>query len=150
MKVVGLPAYAQGGRMIHVEDDVQNVIRDIRDITDRVDVYWNEQTQQFDLVEHCSDDTDRLVFSVAELDQRVVSRLREADHWHGRDVPLHILGDGEDFAAQIDASNDALEARLRKEALEQVADAGERLAWALDITRDQNSKGGQILVPRDI
>lgn len=149
MKVMGLPAYAQGGRMVRVDDDVQNVIRDIRELTDRVDVYWNEQTQQFDLVEHCGD-TDRLVFSVAELDQRVVSRLREADHWHGRDVPLHVLGDGEDFVAKIDASNDALEAGLRKEALDQVADAGERIAWALDITRDQNSKGGQILVPRDI
>lgn len=151
MEVHGLPAYVERGRMVQVEDDVQNVIRDIRELAgDRVSVYWNWQTNRFDLVEHCLDHTDRLIFSVAELDQRVVQRLREADHWHGRDTPDHVLGDGEDFVAQVDRENDARQAAIDAEAMEKIQDAGERLAWALDICVDQNSKGGQILVPRDI
>ncbi len=136
--------------VVAVEDDVQNVVRDIKAISERLHVYFNPQTGGFDIVETCLDRTDRLVFSVQELDQRVVHRLRSADHWHGNEVPTHVLGDDEDVLARIDADNEALERARDELAREKIRDAGERLAWALDNTRDQHSVGGQIRVPKDI
>lgn len=136
--------------VVVVEDDVQNVVRDIKAISDRLHVFYNPQTEGFDVVEHCLDNTQRLVFSVPELDPRVLDRLRAADHWHGQDQPLHILGEGEDFVARVDEHNEELQAQIDADGKGRLREAGERLAWALDNTSDQHSKGGQILVPRSV
>jgi hypothetical protein len=134
--------------VVVVEDDVQNVVRGIRELSDRLHVFYNPQTEGFDIVEKCLDSTDRLVFSVPELDMRVLDRLRRADHWHGQEVPSHVLGESEDFVAEVDAWNEKHQADKDAEGFERIREAGERLAWALDNTSDQHSVGGQILVPR--
>lgn len=130
--------------VVVLEDDVQNVVRDIRAISDRLQVYYNEQTNGYDVVERCLDGTDRLVLSTDVLDQRVVQRIRGADHWHGSDRPDHVLGDDKDFAAQIDAENEAIEKAQWAAASDRIKDAGERIHWALDLGPGQNSPGGKI------
>lgn len=134
------------GRVIEVHDDVLNVVRDLRDISSRLHVFHNEQTDGFDVVESCLDGTDRLVCSAAVLDQRLVNRVREADHWHGRDRPEHIRNDNEDFAAQIDRDNEALEAEKNEAFRDKIRAVGEELHWALDIGPGQNSAGGKIFL----
>lgn len=136
--------------MVVVEDDVQNIVRDIKAIDDRLKVYWNAQGQEFDIIEHCLDGVERLVFSTKSLDQRVVHRLRGADHWHGRTDANHVLSDEEDVVARVDAHNEQMEEELNQHLRDQVAYAGEAIAWAMDICRDRSSVGGSILVPRNI
>jgi hypothetical protein len=133
-----------------VEDDVQNVVRDIKSIDPRLIVYYNEQGNEFDIVERCLDGNERLVFTVDELDQRVPNRLRGIDHWGGRDDPNFILPDDEDFVAQVDAHNEKLQADQKAVFHDELEDAGKRLAWALDNCSDQHSVGGSILVSKDI
>ena len=107
MQVRGIPSwFDQHEGVVVVEDDVQSVVRAIREYSDRLMVFYNPQSSGFDIVERCLDGTDRLVFSVGELDMRVLDRLHQADHWHGQDVPNHVLGEGEDFVAKVDAWNE--------------------------------------------
>lgn len=152
MEVHAVSTWADRSRrsVVVVEDDVQNVVRDIKSIDSRLAVYYNEQVDGFDIVERCLDGVERLVFSAKALDQRVVDRLRGADHWHGRTDNNHILGDDEDYAAQVDAHNEKMEQLGDAEFQDQIAYAGEAIAWALDICRDRSSVGGSILVPRSI
>jgi hypothetical protein len=151
MRVHGLPSWVDKHEgVVVVEDDVQSIVRGIREVSDRLTVFYNPQSEHFDLVEHCLDGTDRLVFSVRQLDGRVLDRLRQADHWHGQDVPNHVLGEGEDFVAKVDAWNEEQQAEKDAEGYGRLREAGERLAWALDNTSDQHSVGGSILVPRSL
>lgn len=142
--------FDQRSGVVVVEDDVQNIVRGMREISDRLHVFYNPQTGGFDIVESCLDGTDRLCFSVAELDNRVLDRLRAADHWHGLDTPEHVLGDDEDFVALIDAHNNAIEEASREEFRDKIGDVGERLARALDNVSNRPSVGGTIRVPRGI
>ena len=144
MEVRSIKTWFDKGQVISVDDDVQNVVRDLKAVDPRLSVFFNEQSGDFDIVESCLDGTDRLVFSVEELDQRVVDRVRAADHWYGRDTPVRILSDEDDFASQVDRANAELEAANKAAAGEKIRDAGERLHWALDIGPGQNSAGGKI------
>lgn len=68
------------GGLVELDDDVLGVVSQVREITDgRVTVELDEHTGYFHLVEHCEDGADRLVFSVQQLDGRVVQRLIKAD-----------------------------------------------------------------------
>lgn len=134
----------KSGGVVKVTDDVQNVIRDLREISDRLHVYWNEQSEAYDVVESCLDGTDRLVLSQKTLDQRIVNRVREADHWRGQDRPAHILEDSEDFLTKMDRENDELQEEKDEVFREKIRAAGEMLHWALDIGPGQNSPQGKI------
>lgn len=151
VKVHGIPTWfdRHEGAVV-VDDDVQNVVRGIKEISDRLSVFYNPQSGGFDIVESCLDGTDRLVFSVSELDQRVIHRLRHADHWYGEDQPNRILDDSEDFVARIDEYNDKRQADLDEQGMDKIRDAGERLVWALDWAHDHHSVGGSIRVPKDL
>lgn len=150
MDVQGLPLYMDRGRVVNVEDDVLNVVREMKAISDRLYCWWDESADEFHICEHCLDGTDRLVFSVKELDARVIHRLRAADHWYGQDVPNGILPDDEDFVSQMDADNAKVEEQLREDMRGKVHEAGDRLAWALDNCRDRSSYKGSIHVPREV
>lgn len=130
--------------VVRVEDDVANVVRDIHEISSRIHVYFNEQTGNFDLVESCLDNTERLIFSVVHLDARVVDRLRLADQWRGREDPAQSLSEDEDFLTLMDADEDAEKARFKEEGMDGIRDAGERLAWALE--QDRRGVGASIAV----
>lgn len=137
--------------VVLVEEDVQNVVRGIKELSPRLHVFANPQSGGFDVVEVSLDGAvTRLVTSVAQLDGRVIDRLRALDHWHGQDVPTHILSDDQDVLARIDAHNEGLEAAARDKYLDQMGDVAERLAHALDNTKDHHSVGGSIRVPRSL
>jgi len=151
MEVHGIKSwYDQRDGVVVVEDDVQSVVRGMREISDRLHVFYNPQTGGFDIVESCLDGTDRLCFSVAELDNRVLDRLRNADHWYGSDEPTRILPDDQDFVARIDMDNEEIERLSAMAMREKLGDVSERLVRALDNVSDRPSVGGTIRVPRSI
>lgn len=142
--------YDQNRGVITLEDDVLGVVQEIKRISDgRVRVYYNAQSDAYDLVELCLDHTERLVFSTKELDQRVLIRFQEADQWGG-DTPDRGMQkpEGEDFADEADALNEAMFEARDEASRDKLGDVGERLAWALDIA----GVGVQdsILVKKDI
>lgn len=136
--------------VVVVEDDVQNVVRGIREISDRLRVFYNPQSGGFDLVESCLDGTDRLVFSVPQLDMSVLDRLHDADHWYGQDTPNHILEDDRDFVAHIDKYNEELERAAWEVSRDKLGDVADRMVRTLDNASDRPSVGGSIRVPRSI
>ena len=150
MDVKGIPSYFDRGTFVTVDDDVLNVVRDLREISPRLNCWYDEHSDTFHVTEDCLDGVTRLVLTAKTLDQRVVNQVRSADHWHGNDRPRVILGEDEDVLSKVDAHNDALEAGWREETRGKIHDAGERIAWALDICSDRSSVGGSILVPKGV
>jgi hypothetical protein len=136
------------GGVVSLEDDVLGVVRRVKAIDDRLHVFYNEQSGEFDIVEHCLDGVQRLVFSVGTLDQRVVNRLLLADHWKDGN-PDHVIGDEDDILVRMDRENEELEAAWNEERMEKIRDAGERIAWALDLPLKGNvGKGESIYIKR--
>lgn len=123
--------YDQRHGVVELDDDVQNVVRQVHEIDPRIHVFYNEQTNGYDLVEHCLDETHRLIFSVGELDARVLDRLRAGDSWKGGN-PNHPVDAAEDFLTKIEDAQDRERAEVDEAQLERIRDAGERLAWALE------------------
>lgn len=145
----GLPFYMDRGQMVQLEGDVLGIIQQVRDISPRVKIYWNDQTENFDFTEVSPNgESERLIFSVDQLDQRAVSRLRMADQWRGREDPEHVLPDDEDFLSVIDRDDAADEAAKKEKTRDKLYDAGERLAHALG--EDRRGTQAQILVPRSV
>jgi hypothetical protein len=109
--------------IVTLEDDVLSVVSQVYELTDgKVSVNLDPQTGWFHLVEACDDGTDRLVFSVSELDGRVVKRLQMADsHSHRHTDPY----DAEE------REQDALWKRQEEAAREKINEAGEELAYQL-------------------
>lgn len=136
--------------VVNVDDHVTGVVREIKEIGDgRISVFFNEQSGDFDLVEHCLDGTDRLIFSVKELDGRVPDRLRRADHW-GADTPERGMSrpEGSDFLDEMDRDQEAFQEEYYMKPLrEKMFNALEEHGWAMDV---QRGVGGQILVKKDI
>ena len=150
MKIHTLPAWVDRHQVVKVEDHVTAVVRDVHSYSDRIDIYWNEEGLEFDLVERCLDGSERLIFSVPELDGRVLDRLHRADHWYGNDVPTHIRPDDEDFVSEMDALDEQEEKELRAKHMQEIMACGEELAWALEAVNDRPSVGGSISVPKDV
>lgn len=145
MELRGVKTWFEKGRMVELTDDVLGVLRDIKEISPRIAVFYNEQVDEYDLVEHCSDGVDRLVFSVKELDARVPLRLRMADQWRGREDPTYILPESEDFLTKMDQQYEREDAEEDEQNRDRILEVGERLAWALE--EDRKGVGAQILIP---
>jgi hypothetical protein len=126
---------AQNGRLVLVDDDVANVVRDLQEIDAGLRVRFSEQEDVF-VVYHVVGGRESLVASVRELDQRLVSHLRELD-WRQRQP-------GYRFADEIDEAERVADRREREELSERMGPANEKLAWALD--RDLNGQR-RIFVP---
>lgn len=140
--------YENGGLQT-VDDDVLNIVRRIRDISDRVTVYWNDQKGCFTLTETSLDgSTERLVFEVAELDERVLTRLRGADHWQGNETPEHVRPDEEDYVSELDRAQAAIDAAIDVRAREEREEILHEVASYADL--DGKGTRATILVPRGI
>jgi hypothetical protein len=137
--------------VVALEDDVLGIVQRLKELGEgRISVYYNEQSDGYDIVERCLDGTDRLVFSVDKLDQRCVDRLLTADHW-GSENPDHrddFLPESEDFASQMDRDNEELLQGHEEKSRDKLRAAGERLGWALE--EDGRGLGASILVEKDV
>ena len=136
--------------VVELSDDVLGVVEQIKALDERLHIYFNEQSGEFDLVEHCLDGVERLVFSVEELDQRVIGRLFESDHW-GSDLPDHrddFKPDSEDFASQLEKIQDEAQAELENQTKDKLFDAGERLGHALG--EDGQGVQASLLVEKEV
>lgn len=150
MELRAVKSWLEKGKMYELDDDVLGVVSQIKQISDRLHVFFNDQSGEFDIVESCLDGTDRLVFSVEELDGRVPLRLMVADQWRGTENPANVLSDTEDFLTKMDQENEAHERAMQEPLRDRIHDAGERIAWSLDICRDHHSVGGSISVPKAV
>src|SRR6476659_10936192 len=80
---------ANRGRIVEFEDDVLGIKKEILSRwAGRLDCFWDKESMEWVVVEHCSDGVDRLVFTETALDQRVIDRLHRADtHAKGQEDP---------------------------------------------------------------
>lgn len=139
--------YDQHHGLVELTDDVLGVVKQVKALGEgRLSVFYNAQSDGYDIVERCLDHTDRLVFSVKELDARVVERLHLADHWGASTPDRSDLKSGHDFADEIEELNEAMMSLKDEASRDKLGDAGERLAWAFDIGVGINAS---ILVPGD-
>jgi len=123
--------------MVSITDDVLSIVQRIREIDSRLKVYYNEQRDEYNIVETSLDGVDRLVFTVETLDARVISRLLECDQWNP---------DNPDVLDKIDKHNEGVQADIDQANREKIDEVGERLAWALE--EDGKGTHASILIPR--
>jgi hypothetical protein len=108
---------ALGGRMVLIEDDVQNVARDLQAISDDLHLHF-DAAQDLWVVMQDRDGTETLVTTTRELDQRLVHRVRQ------------VCSPSYDLAGElerVEAQADRQEAQKRSE---RAGEVGERLAHA--------------------
>lgn len=113
----------QHGGMITLEDDVLSIVSQVRDdYGDKVSIQLDPVTGWYHFVGHEDDGTDRLIFSVDELDPRALDRLRRADG--------QARGFEDPYLA-VEREQDEHFARLEEEGLDKVRASGEELAFHL-------------------
>ena len=115
--------YDQREGLVELEDDVLSIVRQTREhFGDRVKICLEPTTGEYVFSENCADGTERLIFTTPELDGRALERLIASDS--------HMRG-YEDAYDHLEAEQDRAQRELDEERLEKIAEAGERLAWAL-------------------
>jgi hypothetical protein len=69
----------QDAQHMAVEADLYNICERVKEISDRLHIILltHDDKHSFAIMEHCDDGVERLVFKVADLDARVLKRLRE-------------------------------------------------------------------------
>lgn len=118
---------ARNGQLIGVEDDVLGIARDLRDIDASLHLRYAELPDGFDdywvvyrIVEHADgSEEEQLVTTAAELDARIVQRVRK------------IASDGYDLVAELDRLDREREAQREQELHERNGPIAERLFHAL-------------------
>jgi tRNA threonylcarbamoyladenosine modification (KEOPS) complex Cgi121 subunit len=109
---------ARGGRMVLIEDDVLDVVGQLRQIDRSLRVRFAEEGGYF-VVYQQTDDGEQLVLTCQELDQRVVERVR-------------LIGSSAyDLVADMEAADAKRESDHEASVKEQVGEIGERLFHAM-------------------
>lgn len=108
---------ALDGRMVLIEDDVQNVARSLQDISDDLYLHY-DGIQGIWVVMQDRDGVETLVTTSRELDQRLVQRCRE------------VCSPGYDLAGEIERAQAEADAEHDRGLSERLADGSERLAHA--------------------
>ena len=137
------------GQMQTVDDDVLHIVSRMREISDRLTVYWNDHIGQFTVTETSLDgSTERLVFNVSELDERVLQRLQNADQWRGREDPDHILPEAEDWLTRVESD----EERIDREKLEHQRGTMREIILPLASYADLDGRGtkASVLIPKGV
>jgi hypothetical protein len=112
--------YTSRDGWVSLDDDVLSIVRQVKEAYgDRVTIELDRQFGHYAFVEHCEDDTDRLVFTTTELDGRCLERLMMGDS------QSRVYQDPYDAAEreQDDAQRDIDKAHNAR-----IGDAGEHLA----------------------
>lgn len=125
----------KGGREVVIEDDVMDVVRQIKEISLALSVHWNDDGEYFQIKERCADGKDRLVLTTQELDQRLLAHLRK------------IGSPGWNAGREMERHEDAREKALDHAFHEKVGPIGERAAWA--VRKDLEAQN-RIFLPRGV
>jgi hypothetical protein len=120
------------GKTITIEQDVLDIVKQIKEIDPRLSVHWNEFGGYFVIIEHCLDGAERLVTTVLELDNRILDHLRKigSTDW--------------DVGKELEKAEDAAYAAKEYAFSEEMGDKAEHLAHA--IKKDLNVEN-KIFVP---
>jgi hypothetical protein len=109
--------------MVTLEDDVLSIVRQVRELYGgRITIELDPDRGCYHFVEHCEDHTDRLIFSVGELDARALERLQGADS--------QVRGHEDPYDA-AEREQDAIWNAQEEASREVVRSHGEELAHAL-------------------
>jgi hypothetical protein len=128
--------------LVVLEDDVLSVVSQVRELSDgRITVELDPENGYYHLVEHCEDSTDRLVFTVKELDGRVIQRLQKAD----QQSRLH-----EDPYDATEREQDEEWKRQEDEGREKIREAGEELLFNLRRAGVTPRMPFPVAIPKDV
>lgn len=106
------------GRMVIVDDDVSNVVRDLQAIDPSLRVRFSEAAGYFAVYQDLGD-REHLVTTAQELDPRIVERVSE------------LASKAYDYVAEVEQQDNAAERAKDHRLHEQVGEIGERLAHAM-------------------
>lgn len=127
MENVKLPAirsfYTNQMGLVTLDDDVLSIVRQVNELYDgKVSIQLDPVTGWYHFVGHEEDGTDRLIFTVQELDGRAFERLQAADsQWRGHEDPYDAA----------EREQDELQAQIDENYKEKIRESSERLAWAI-------------------
>lgn len=128
--------------LVTLEDDVLSIVSQVRELYDRrVTVELDPDRGVYHFIEHCEDGTDRLIFTVDELDGRALLRLQVADSQRtGFEDPYDAAERAQDKAQ---ADQEAV-------GREKVAEQGERLIHALKHSGLEDHLPLTVSIPKDV
>lgn len=131
---IALVQKAKNGQKITVEQDVLDVVGQVKEIDPNLSVHWDE-AGYFEIKELCPDGKERLVTTTLELDQRLLEHLRM------------ISSPGWDVGREIDRAEALRDRELDHAYHERVGPLGEKAAHAL--RKDLQAKN-RIFLPRGV
>ena len=123
------------GTMVQVDDDVQNVARDLRAIDPGLSLFYDASEDVW-IVMQVRDGVEHLVTTAQECDQRIVHRVRE------------VSSERYDLVAELEASDAQIEKDKDAALHEQTGDVGERLLHAM--RHDKGEKAVSVRMPRGV
>jgi hypothetical protein len=128
----------RNGRMIAVEDDVQSICRELKQIDPSLGVDWNDREEYFRVFQMIDDDgrtKKHTVLTAQELTPEIVVRLRMLVH------PDY------DYSREVERKHDRADREKDHAFHERTGEGGERLYWA--IRKDLGLKP-RAFIPKDI
>jgi hypothetical protein len=109
----------RGVELVHIEDDVLDVVRRLREIHPGLNVRWNPHQEYFTIYELCVDGRERIVTNVTELDPRLIEHFEM------------LASESWDAVAEMDRMDDQAERDKEYALAERTGEIGERLHHAL-------------------
>lgn len=131
------------GQMVEIEDDVLDVVKQLKQIDPTLYVRWSEKGEYFVVYCRLPDEppgTGNVVLMTPELDQRVVTRIQRAA-WEQKQ-------DGYSLADAMDELDAKADAEKQAEFSERIAEHAERLAFA--IRKDMAFDKHRMVVAKDL
>ncbi len=133
---------AERGALVTLDDDVLSIVSQVRDLYgNAVSVQLDPDTGWYHFIAHEEDGTERLIFSVEELDPRALERLKQAD--------AHSRGFQDSFDA-AEREQDEAQARIDRAYAEKVSEAGEELIFHLQRDGRAPFLSKQVFIPRGV
>jgi hypothetical protein len=126
---------ANTGRLVTEGPDILNIKQEIESRWNGVlSVFFDVEAEEWVVVEHCKDGTDRMVMTTRKLDSRAIDKLNRIDQ------AKHPQGD---LNHKYDVEDTLEEHRREHRITEAVGEAAERLFFAL-------RKDGVIHAPKNL
>lgn len=134
---------AAHGGLLTLDDDVLSIVSQVRqEFGDKVQIQLDPETGWYHFVGIEDDgNTERLIFSVEQLDPRALERLRRADS-HARGF--------EDSYDAAEREQDEAQARIDRAYADKIAEAGEELLFHVQKAGQAPFLAKQVYIPRGV